>query len=435
MRGRAEMIFTGDELLRGDTVNTNQAWLGDRMLELGLFATHALSVTDEMDSIATALTASLSRCPDLVVLSGGLGPTEDDLTREAVSAALGLPLEHHEELLEAIRAQFRRLNMIMSESNLKQALIPAGASPIPMSGTAPGFWLDHHGVVVAALPGVPRELKEMWSGYVEPVMRRKLSSPPDPASAGDGTTTVAQPTGGTLVRRLRLYGIGESTLAEALRGIPWRGTGVEIGTRAAMDGITLILRAQPARGAAEELATREAEIRAILGDKVYGTGDDDMAAVVGEMLRARGLTVCTAESCTGGLIAKRFTDTAGSSDYFLGGVVTYSNRLKTVLLGVDEAVLAAHGAVSEQVAEAMARRARERLGADCAISVTGIAGPGGGTQEKPVGLVYIGTALRDDLRVDRFNMFTTRTEIRERTAQTAMDLLRRRLVRESYQTE
>jgi nicotinamide-nucleotide amidase len=420
MRGRAEMIFTGDELLRGDIVNTNQSWLGERLLELGMFATHALSVTDDLGQMAEALRDSLRRRPDLVVLSGGLGPTEDDLTREAVSLALGRPLELHEDLLEAIQARFARLGMTMHATNRKQALIPAGATPIPFTGTAPGFWVDHEGTVVAALPGVPRELKQMWTEYLAPLMTPRLAE----GGAGDDA-------GGVLVRRLRLYGMGESAVAEALRDLPWRGSGVELGTRASLEGLTLILRAHPTAEARAELEQREAQIRSILGERIYGTGSEDLAAVLGSILRERGLTVCTAESCTGGLIAKHLTDTAGSSDYFLGGVVSYSNRLKTSLLGVDEMLLAEHGAVSEPVAAAMARGARQRLGADCAVAVTGIAGPGGGTPEKPVGLVYISTALDDDVRVERFVMFTTRDEIRERTAQTALDLLRRRLLAET----
>jgi len=420
------MIFTGDELLRGDILNTNQAWLGERLLDMGIFATHALSVTDDLDQMAEALRDSLRRRPDLVVLSGGLGPTEDDLTREAVSLALGRPLELHEDLIEAIQARFARLGMTMHATNRKQALIPAGATPIPFTGTAPGFWVDHEGTVVAALPGVPRELKQMWTEYLAPVMTARLAA--DAPTGGDEAAVEA---GGVLVRKLRLFGIGESAVAEALLDLPWRGSEVDLGTRASLEGLTLILRTHPTAEARAELDQREAQVRAILGERIYGTGDDDLATVLGALLRERGLTVCTAESCTGGLIAKHLTDTAGSSDYFLGGVVSYSNRLKTELLGVDETLLTEHGAVSEPVAAAMARGAQESLGADCAIAVTGIAGPGGGTPEKPVGLVYIGTSLGGEVRVERFVMFTTRDEIRERTAQTGLDLLRRRLLSET----
>jgi len=419
MHGTAELIFTGDELLRGDIVNTNQAFLGEALLDAGLFATHALSVTDDLDAIAAALQAALIRRPDAVIISGGLGPTEDDLTREAVASALGRPLEHHDELLAQIQARFVELDLHMGDSNRKQALIPEGAVPIPFSGTAPGFWLITGDTLVAALPGVPRELVAMWTETIAPLLTSRLR---------EVKTKNGRPVEGVVVRRLRVYGIGESTLAELLGGIPWRGHGVDIGTRAALDGLTLILRAQPTAEAHAMLAQIEEQVRDLLGTKIYGTGDADLAAVVGGLLRDRGLTLATAESCTGGLVAKRLTDTPGSSDYFLGGVVAYSNPLKTALLGVEPALLETHGAVSEEVAAAMAVGACERLGTDCAISTTGIAGPGGGTSEKPVGLVYVGTATGDGVVVRSFTMFRTREEIRARTAQTALDLLRRRFL-------
>jgi len=419
MHGTAELIFTGDELLRGDIVNTNQAFLGECLLDVGLFTTHALSVTDDVDAIASALQAALIRRPDVVILSGGLGPTEDDLTREAVSSALGRPLEHHDELLVQIQARFTQIGIHMGDSNRKQALIPEGATVISFIGTAPGFWLVSGDTLVAALPGVPRELATMWTETVEPLVRSRLRE----AQAKDGRSEQ-----GVIVRRLRVYGIGESTLAELLSDIPWRGHGVDIGTRAALDGLTLILRAQPTAEAHAMLAHIEEQVRDILGTKIYGTGDADLAGVVGGLLRDRGLTVASAESCTGGLVAKRLTDIPGSSDYFLGGVVAYSNPLKTALLDVEPALLDEHGAVSEEVAAAMAVGVRRRLGADCAISTTGIAGPGGGSAEKPIGLVYIGTALGDDVQVRSYTMFRSREEIRTRTAQTALDLFRRRFL-------
>jgi len=419
MHGTAELIFTGDELLRGDIVNTNQAFLGECLLDVGLFTTHALSVTDDLDAIASALQAALIRRPDVVVISGGLGPTEDDLTREAVSSALGRPLEHHDELLEQIRTRFVQLGMNMGDSNRKQALIPEGATAVPFIGTAPGFWLVSGDTLVAALPGVPRELATMWTETVEPLLKSRLSA----SGAKDG-----RPVLGVIVRRLRVYGIGESTLAELLGDIPWRGHGVDIGTRAALDGLTLILRAQPTAEAHATLARIEEQVRDILGTKIYGTGDADLAGVVGGLLRDRGLTVATAESCTGGLVAKRLTDIPGSSDYFLGGVVAYSDRLKTAMLDVEPALLDERGAVSEEVAAAMAVGACRRLGADCAISTTGIAGPGGGSVDKPVGLVYVGTTLGGDVQVRSFTMFRSREEIRIRTAQTALDVFRRRFL-------
>lgn len=417
MHARAELIFTGDELLRGDIVNTNQVFLCESLLDLGLFATHAVTVTDEVDAIVWAIRSALMRHPDIIVISGGLGPTEDDLTREAVSSALDRKLVFEEALLDQIRARFSELGLPMGDSNRKQALLPRGATAIPFSGTAPGFWLLEDDTLVVALPGVPRELRLMWTETVVPLLRSRA------AEGAEG-----EHADGILVRRLRIYGIGESMLAELLRDIPWRGEDVDVGTRAGLDGLTLILRAEPTREAHAKLARIEERVREVLGTKIYGTDHADLAAVVGGLLRDRGLTIGTAESCTGGLVAKRLTDIPGSSDYMVGGVVTYSNRLKTALLDVDPRLLEAHGAVSEEVAAAMVRGARQRLQTDCAISVTGVAGPGGGTAEKPVGLVYVGTAISDDVQVRRFTMFRSRDEIRERTAQTALDVFRRRLL-------
>lgn len=406
------MIFTGDELLRGDIVNGNQAYLGEALLELGLFATHALTVHDNLASIARAIRDTLRRGPDVLIISGGLGPTEDDLTREAVAAALDVPLEHHPELLEQIAARFAQFNMTMAPSNRKQAQLPAGAAALPFTGTAPGFWMEADGVFLAAVPGVPRELHAMWEHELRPLLQARLGGAEE----------------GVVVRRLRVAGIGEGTLADALKGLPWKEEGVEFGTRAGLEGITVILRSRADADSRAAVARLEARVREILGDKVFGTGSADMAEVLGDLLRSKGLTVATAESCTGGLIAKRLTDIPGSSDYMVGGVVAYSNELKTRLLDVDPAVLAAHGAVSEEVARAMAAGATARLGADCALATTGIAGPGGGSPEKPVGLVYIATSVRGTIEVERYTLFRGRREIRERAAQTALDLLRRRLL-------
>jgi len=418
MQGTAEMIFSGDELLRGDTLNSNQAWLGERLLDLGVFATRALSVTDEQASIVEAIHLSLSHRPDVLVLSGGLGPTDDDLTREAVAEALGRRLIEQADLLRQIEARFEQLGMTMSDTNRKQALLPAGSAAIPMLGTAPGFWLVEGPTLVVALPGVPRELQSMWEEHVEPLLQARLCDSSDHLG------------GAAIVRYLRVYGMGESTLAEALRGLSWRGGPVEIGTRADLSGLELVLRARPTAEATAEMAALEGQVRQILGDKVFGTREDSLAGVVGRLLRERGLTLVTAESCTGGLIAKLLTDVPGSSEYFAGGVVSYSNRLKSSLLGIDPMLIDTHGAVSEPVAAAMAEGARTRLGADCALAVTGIAGPGGGTAEKPVGLVYVGTAVGFDVRVRRFTLFRGRDEIRQRSAYTALDVLRRRLLDE-----
>jgi competence/damage-inducible protein CinA-like protein len=414
MDRNAELIFTGDELLRGDIVNSNQAYLGQRLLDLGIFATRAVSVSDDLSAIVEVIRESLARRPEVLVLSGGLGPTEDDLTREAAAEALGLPLEHHEDLVDQIRERFAARGYRMGESNRKQAQLPQGATAIPISGTAPGFFLEYEGTLVVALPGVPWELKEMWEGTIEP----RLAARP---GAGAGHA----------VRRIRVFGIGESMAAEKLADLPWRGADVEIGTRASLEELTIILRGPATAGGARHLDEVQARVCAVLGDRVLGVDGPGLPEIAGRLLLERGLTVAVAESCTGGLVGKRFTDIPGSSDYFLGGVTAYGNQVKTKVLGVPGELLAEHGAVSSEVAAALAEGVAELLASDCALSTTGVAGPGGGTEEKPVGLVFIGSVVKGATEVERLRLFGRRDQIRERAALAALDLLRRRLLRDS----
>jgi len=410
----AELIFTGDELLRGDVVNTNQTYLGERLLNLGLFPTHALCVADDLSAIVSAIKDSLARLPMVLVLSGGLGPTQDDLTREAAAEALGRPLEFHPELLDQIRERFASRGLVMSEVNRKQALLPRGATALPFRGTAPGFWLEEDPTLVVALPGVPWELKEMWEKSVEPLLEDR--------SPGLERTRV---------RRIRTFGLGESVIADLLSELDWRGPRVTIGTRAALDGVTVILRAKGGQEAEQQLDVLERRVVELLGERVFSLGSETLPEVAGSLLRAQRRKVAVAESCTGGLVGKRFTDVPGSSEYFLGGVISYDNRLKTEILGVPPKLLAAKGAVSEEVAAAMAEGVARLLGADCALSTTGIAGPEGGSEEKPVGLVYVGCVVAGAIEVERLRLFGDREQIRERAAYSAIDLLRRRLQKQS----
>ena len=419
----AEMIFSGDELLRGDTLNTNQCYLGERLLDLGIFATHALTVADDLDAMVQAIRASLARRPVVVVLSGGLGPTEDDLTREAVAEALGRPLEHHEDLLDAIRARFASRGYVMGDSNRKQATIPQGATVIPLTGTAPGFYVWHGPTLVVALPGVPWELKQMWQATVEPVLRDRPET-----EGASGAVAVSTTDSSQAVRRIRTFGIGESMLAELFNDLDWHDPEATIGTRAHLDGVTLILRG---RGSAEGLSKLDAiqeRVLDVLGDKVYGVDGDGLSEIAGQMLLERGLTVAVAESCTGGMLGACLTDVPGSSAYFMGGVTAYDNQVKMDVLGVPAGMLAQYGAVSEETAAAMAEGVRDLLRTDCALSTTGIAGPDGGTPEKPVGLVYIGCAVDGVTTVERSIMYGQRDQVRERSAYAALDLLRRRLL-------
>ncbi len=416
MDNTAEMIFTGDELLRGETVNTNQAFLGERLLELGVFPARSVTVRDDLAEIVATIREGLARRPLVLILSGGLGPTEDDLTREAVSTALGRPLEHHEELLDEIRRRFAALEYVMTDSNLKQAQLPRGAAAIPISGTAPGFTIDEGSTLVVALPGVPWELKEMWAGTLEPLLRTRL---------------LALGSSGHVVRRVRTFGIGESLVADLLSELEWRDGPVEIGTRAHPESLFIILRAVDSPEGLRELEVVQSRVCELLGEKVLGIDSPGLPEIVGGLLARAGLKVATAESCTGGLAAKYLTDVPGSSEYFVGGVVAYDNDVKTRLLGVDENTLTTHGAVSHQVAEQMALGAIRAFDAGCALSTTGVAGPAGGTEEKPVGLVYIGTVVEGIARVERMRLFGRRGQIRERAALSALDQLRRRLLQEA----
>ena len=427
MEGTAEMIFSGDELLRGDTLNTNQSYLGERLLDLGFLATHALCVADDLQALTSAIRDSLARRPAVLVLSGGLGPTEDDLTREAVAAALGLTLDHDDHLYQAIKARFTARGFVWSDTNRKQALVPRGATALPFSGTAPGFALDRDGTLLVALPGVPWELKQMWEEQVEPLLAARQDAD---APAGAGRPgPAAGPSAAHEVRRLRIFGLGESALAQMLSDLDWRDPEATLGTRANLDGLTLILRGRSTPEGRRKLDALQERVRTALGEQIYSLNNEDLQVVVGHQLRGAGLTVAVAESCTGGLLAKRFTDIPGSSDYFLGGVVAYDNRVKTELLGVPAELLAAKGAVSEEVAAAMAEGVCRATGSDCGVSTTGIAGPDGGSEQKPVGLVYVGSVVAGVTQVERLRLWGGRDQVRERAAFNALDLLRRRLAR------
>lgn len=410
----AEMIFTGDELLRGDAVNTNQAFLGAELLDLGILCTRALSVTDDSAAISEAVRESLARRPSVLVLSGGLGPTKDDLTREAVADALGVSLLHHEDLLLQIREKFASRGYPMGESNRRQALLPAGAQPVPIAGTAPGFTIMHGSTLIAALPGVPWELETMWNGTVEPLVRSLVA----PARGA-----------GHVVRRIRTFGIGESSLADMISEFEWRGSLVDIGTRAKIDGLWVTLRAMDSAEGLAALEATQTRILEILGDRVLGVDGRGLPEIVGELLRGAGWSLGVAESCTGGLLGKRITDVPGSSEYFVGGVTSYANDIKTNLLGVSERLLQEHGAVSAEVAEAMAQGVAALLKTDCALSVTGVAGPDGGTVAKPVGLVYLGSVVAGSAQTERLTLFGRREQVRERAALSGLDFLRRRLLR------
>jgi len=406
---RAELVMIGTEMLLGEIIDTNAARIAQRLASIGIHVYFKTTVGDNWTRMAAALSQALTRA-DVVITSGGLGPTQDDLTREVVAAVLGVPLVEDAEALAHVEGWFRRANREMSPSNRKQALVPQGARIIPNPrGTAPGIIARRGQQAVICLPGVPHELSTMMDETVIPYLKEHFL-----------------PNGSLHSRVLKFYGIGESALAERLSEL----LGMEnptVATYAGRAEVRVRITARTADGVQAEdlLAPVEAEVLRRAGEFLYGYDQDTLELVAGRALKAAGWTVGLAESCTGGMIAARLTNVPGSSEYFLGSVVAYSNDAKMELLGVPADLLAVHGAVSAPVAEAMAEGAKRRLGASLGVSVTGIAGPGGGTPEKPVGLVFIGLARDGGTEVHRLQLGGDRDRIRWHTTQAALDLIRR----------
>lgn len=404
------IIAIGSELALGQSIDTNSAWLAAELAAAGVRCRRFVVVPDELDSIVAAIRAAAADVP-LVILTGGLGPTEDDLTREALAQASGQPLVEDAAAVESIRAFFAARGRAMPDRNRVQARRPAGGRLIANAcGTAPGLRVPVGGAVCYALPGVPYEMKAMFTAGVLPELR---------AVAGGGVL---------LTRALRCFGAGESEIGQRIADLMRRGANPEVGT-AVSDGmidIRICAAAAAADAAAALLDQAEAELRGRLGALVVGREDATLASAVGDELLAAGETLSTAESCTGGLLGKLLTDVPGSSRYYLGGGVAYANALKESLLAVSASLLAEHGAVSEPVAAAMAGGARERFRSIWAISTTGVAGPAGGTPEKPVGLVYFGLAGPHGVRTHRalLGEQTPRESIRLRAAHLALNLVR-----------
>ncbi len=410
---RAEILTIGDELLRGEIVDSNKSLLSDRLLGLDVETHWQTSVRDDPAEMTDAFRRAVGHA-DVVLVSGGLGPTRDDLTSEVLAQSFGRKLVLDEAALDTIRAFFHSVGREMTENNAKQAYFPEGAellqNPI---GTAPGFVLEEQGCVVFCMPGVPRELQRMLDEQVLPRIAARLGS------------------GGSVVRArlLRTFGMGESTLDAELADVA-TGADVSLGFRTTFPDNYLrpVARAASVEEAEAKLARVCEVIRARLGPLVYGEGEQTLATVVGHLLRGHGQTLAVAESCTGGLLAQLLTEVPGASDYFLGGVVAYSNEAKCRQLGVPEALLEEHGAVSEPVARAMAEGARARFGADLGVATTGISGPTGGSPGKPVGLVHLALARETGTHADHFVFPLDRARHRLLTAQVALDWVRRALL-------
>ncbi len=410
---RAEVLTIGDELLRGEIVDSNKSFLSEKLLGIEVETRFHASVNDDPADMRDAFLRAAERS-EIVLVSGGLGPTRDDLTVEVLAQTFGRKLVLHEPSLRKIEGFFARLSREMAPSNAKQALVPEGAEVLPNPvGTAPGCMLEVGRAVFFCMPGVPRELYRMMEEQVLPRVAARLGG-------GRGAVRAVL---------LRTFGLGESNLEDMLKDVG-REEGVILGFRTAFPDNFLrpVARAATLEEADAKLARACAAIEQKLGPLVYTRGEVTMEAVVGGMLTERALTLATAESCTGGLLGARLTAVPGASRYYRGGVVAYANEAKRDLLGVPEALLREHGAVSGQVARAMAEGARARLGADLALATTGISGPDGGTPEKPVGLVWIAFASKDGVEAEQMVFPFDRERHRAITAQTALDWVRRSLL-------
>lgn len=414
---RAAIVAVGSELLSPAKLDTNSLYITEHLNRLGVEVVAKTVVGDSREELAFVIRTLLDRA-DLVVLCGGLGPTDDDVTREAVSDALGRPLYEDEAITARLRERFkaRGFTMPMPETNRRQAMVPAGAVIIENSnGSAPGLWIDHDGKSVVLLPGPPRELRPMLDGLVAGRLRERASGEP-------------------LVRRvIRITGRIESDVDQRLQPLyrEWAEQSPAIAATilASPGAIELHLSTHaPSREVVERaLDAAVQRVLETIGEDVYSTDGRKLEQVVGDLLGAKGMRIAAAESCTGGLITSRLTDVPGSSRYVDLSIVTYSNEAKTELLGVPEALLAAHGAVSEPVALAMAQGIRARARADVGLGVTGIAGPTGGTPEKPVGTVAISAVTADAQRVRTFRFFGDRELVKFQASQAALDMVRRLL--------
>lgn len=406
---KIEIITTGDEVVQGVITDTNSAWIAGHCAKLGHEVIRHTSVADYTDAIGDALTSAGGRA-DAVIVSGGLGPTSDDLTIEAAARAFGVKLIRDDGVLQDIREFFARVGRPMSSSNEKQALIPEGGEVLTNRvGTAPGISIRLGNAQFFFLPGVPMELYQIFEDSVLPWLE-------------------AHAAGGMCERILRCFGCPEASIDEKLKGVDLTGTRLSFRVKFPEIILKVVARTDTPSDANEAADAAAQAIHERLGDIVYAEGETTLSQVVGTMLEERGLTIAVAESCTGGLMANIITDVPGSSAYFERGVVAYSNRSKTELLGVAEKTIEAHGSVSSQTAISMAEGIKKISGASVGVAITGIAGPGGATPAKPVGTVYIAIATPKATKAHEYHFGRDRLSFKQVVAWTALDIVRRYLL-------
>ena len=409
---KAEIISVGTEILLGDIVNTNAQYISRRLADLGIFVYYQSVVGDNPERMRTAYELAFSRA-DLVITTGGLGPTQDDLTKEIAAQYFNKKLILDEYSLEKIKCFFRKLNRQMGESNVKQAKMPENCTIlVNNNGTAPGCIIVDMGKTMVLMPGPPKEMKAMFEESVVPYLQKFID--------------------GKLVSRiLRFAGIGESAMAEVVSDLIDNGINPTVAPYAKEFECILRITAKATtqKGAEELIEPVEEEIRKRLGKFIYGTGEMPLEFVLGEILIRKHLTIATAESCTGGLLAGKLINYPGISSAFLEGMVTYTNDAKMKRLGVKVGTLEKFGAVSHETAEEMAKGVAIACGTNIGISTTGIAGPGGGTGEKPVGLVYIGIYVNGKTKTQKLELSGSRDSVRNRAVREALNLLRLELQR------
>ena len=405
---KAEIIAVGSELLTPDRLDTNSLFLTEELNKLGIEILRKTIVGDHRELLSEAFRDALNRVP-LIISSGGLGPTEDDLTRETVADLLGRRLKRNDAIVDAIKARFRSFGREMPETNIRQAMVPEGAEPLNNPrGTAPGLWLDDGEHMIALLPGPPRELKPMFFEEVLPRIARRASSVR------------------MFHRELRVTGLGESMVDQRIQPVYKRYSDVNTTVLAAPGEVQIHLRTwtDDAARAQKTFAEIEQGFDLALTDRIFSRDGSPLEEVVARLLTLNNTTISAAESCTGGLLAERLTSIAGSSSYFLGGVVCYSNEMKTAWVDVPKELIEAKGAVSAEVAIALAEGIRRRVGSALGVGITGIAGPGGGSEEKPVGTVHIALASTSGVKERALRFPGDREMVRLQASQAALDLVR-----------
>jgi nicotinamide-nucleotide amidase len=412
---RGELIFVGTELLLGQIVNTNAAYLGENLASLGVDLYHSAVVGDNLNRIKDAIQTALARS-DLVLITGGLGPTFDDITRDGIAAAINRELVYDPQVMAQIEEHFTRVKYKILPIHRRQAYVLASGCQVVSNpvGSAPGLIIDLEGKWIIAMPGVPREMKRMCEDTIFPWIMEKA-----------GKNVIQS-------KILKVCGMGESNVADALQEIVDPLTNPTIAFLARPNEVSVRITAKASDGdeASRMISIVADRVREKLGENVFGEDNQTMEEAVGILLSEKHKTLAIAESCTGGLISDRITDVPGSSDYFQGTVIAYSNKIKVNLLGVSEEDLNQHGAVSSPVAIQMAQGVRKLARTDYGLGVTGIAGPTGATPQKPVGLVYIAVSSEDDTYSKEFRFLGDRAVVKRRASQMALDMLRRELLKD-----